>query len=39
SVETRLSQAIKQLFEQQRENATHPPAADLHLDLDHPDAP
>ena len=39
SVETRLSQAIKQLFEQQRENATSPPEADLHLDLDSPDAP
>ncbi len=41
SVETRLSQAIKQLFEQQRENATSPPEADLHLDLgsDNPDAP
>ncbi|MHB0816882.1 flagellar assembly protein FliH [Stutzerimonas stutzeri] len=35
SIETRLAQAIKQLFEQQRENATSPPEADLHLDL-HP---
>jgi flagellar assembly protein FliH len=34
SVETRLSQAISQLFEQQRENATSPPEADLHLELD-----
>lgn len=34
SVETRLAQAIKQLFEQQRENATSPPEADLHLNLD-----
>lgn len=34
SIETRLAQAIKQLFEQQRENATSPPEADLHLDLD-----
>ncbi|MGE6529371.1 flagellar assembly protein FliH [Pseudomonas sp. NPDC077382] len=34
SVETRLGQAIKQLFEQQRENATSPPEADLHLNLD-----
>ncbi|MFL9812334.1 flagellar assembly protein FliH [Stutzerimonas sp. VN223-3] len=33
SVETRLGQAIKQLFEQQRENATSPPEADLQLDL------
>ena len=33
SVETRLGQAISQLFEQQRENATSPPEADLHLDL------
>ncbi|WP_313088036.1 flagellar assembly protein FliH [Pseudomonas sp.] len=33
SIETRLAQAIKQLFEQQRENATSPPEADLHLEL------
>ena len=39
SIETRLTQAIKQLFEQQRENATHPPAADLNVDLDVSDAP
>lgn len=39
SVETRLGQAISQLFEQQRENATSPPEADLHLDLGSPDAP
>ncbi|HAQ25042.1 MAG TPA: flagellar assembly protein FliH, partial [Pseudomonas sp.] len=39
SVETRLGQAIKQLFEQQRENATNPPAADLHIELDTGDAP
>ena len=47
SIETRLAQAIKQLFEQQRENATSPPAPDLHLDLsaepetglESPDAP
>ncbi|MFK4027750.1 flagellar assembly protein FliH [Stutzerimonas balearica] len=38
SIETRLSQAIKQLFEQQRENATHPPEADLQLDLGSHDA-
>jgi len=42
SVETRLGQAISQLFEQQRENATSPPEADMHLDLqaqtDAPDA-
>ncbi|QQN50938.1 flagellar assembly protein FliH [Stutzerimonas balearica] len=38
SIETRLSQAIKQLFEQQRENATHPPEADLQLDLGGHDA-
>ncbi|MBU3056670.1 flagellar assembly protein FliH [Pseudomonas indica] len=35
SVETRMAQALKQLFEQQRENATNPPEADLHLDLPH----
>ena len=39
SVETRLNQAIKQLFEQQRENATNPPEADLQIDLDAGDAP
>jgi flagellar assembly protein FliH len=33
SVETRLEQAIQQLFEQQREQATSPPVADLLLDL------
>ncbi|WP_421681630.1 flagellar assembly protein FliH [Stutzerimonas urumqiensis] len=33
SVETRLTQAIKQVFEQQRENATNPPPADVSLDL------
>ena len=33
SIETRLSQALKQLFEQQREQATHPLAADIRLDL------
>ena len=33
SVETRLEQAMKQLFEQQREQATNPPAADLVLEL------
>jgi len=43
SVETRISQAIKQLFEQQRDQATHPLPADLSIDLDAtaeaPDAP
>jgi flagellar assembly protein FliH len=38
SIETRLEQAIQQLFEQQRAQATNPPAADLILDLDD-DAP
>lgn len=33
SVETRLAQAIKQLFEQQREQVTNPPASDIDLDL------
>ncbi len=33
SIETRLSQALKQLFEQQREQATHPLSADLQFDL------
>ncbi|MBB3101841.1 flagellar assembly protein FliH [Azomonas macrocytogenes] len=39
SIETRLAQAIEQLFEQQRENATNPPAADLSLELGGDDAP
>lgn len=39
SVETRLSQALKQLFEQQREQATTPRAADMQIDLDAADAP
>lgn len=34
TVETRMHQAIKQLFEQQREQLAHPPAADIQLDLD-----
>ncbi len=39
SVETRLNQAIKQLFEQQREHATTPRAPDMVIDLDASDAP
>ena len=39
SIETRLAQITKQLFEQQRDQATHAPEADLHLDLDAPHAP
>jgi len=34
TVETRLHQALKQLFEQQREQQAHPPSADLQIDLD-----
>lgn len=34
TVETRLNQAIKQLFEQQREQAMHPLEADLHTELE-----
>lgn len=34
TVETRLNQALQQLFEQQREQAAHPQSADLHIDLD-----
>ncbi len=34
TVETRLHQALKQLFEQQREQLTHPPSADMQIDLD-----
>ncbi|WP_425914346.1 flagellar assembly protein FliH [Pseudomonas sp. GWSMS-1] len=37
TVETRLNQAIKQLFEQQREQAMHPLEADLQTDLDAPE--
>ncbi|WP_375739185.1 flagellar assembly protein FliH [Pseudomonas boanensis] len=33
SVETRLSQALKQLFERQREHKVHPPAADRSLEV------
>jgi flagellar assembly protein FliH len=36
TVETRLNQAIKQLFEQQREQLAHPLEADLHTELDVP---
>src|SRR3989344_2736722 len=36
TVETRLNQAIKQLFEQQREQAAHPLEADLHNEFDAP---
>lgn len=36
SIETRLAQAMKQLFEQQREQATHPLASDIRIDLDAP---
>jgi flagellar assembly protein FliH len=39
SIETRLAQITKQLFEQQREQATHALEPDLHIDLDQPDAP
>jgi flagellar assembly protein FliH len=38
TVETRLNQALKQLFEQQREQALNPLEADLHTDLDTPEA-
>lgn len=36
TVETRLNQALKQLFEQQREQSVHPLEADLHTELDAP---
>ncbi|SDH40008.1 flagellar assembly protein FliH [Pseudomonas panipatensis] len=39
SIETRLAQITKQLFEQQRDQATHPLEADLHIDLGAADAP
>lgn len=39
SIETRMAQALKQLFEQQREQATSPPEADMQIDLGDADAP
>lgn len=39
SVETRLTLALKQLFDQQRAQATNPPEADIQVDLESPDAP
>ncbi|HSC84799.1 MAG TPA: flagellar assembly protein FliH [Pseudomonas sp.] len=39
SVETRLTLALKQLFDQQRAQATNPPEADIHIDLEAPRAP
>lgn len=39
TVETRLQQAVAQLFEHKREQRLHPPAADLTLDLDSPERP
>jgi flagellar assembly protein FliH len=39
SIETRLALAIQQLLEQQREQATTPPAADTLVELDAPHAP
>src|SRR5690606_21587843 len=39
TVETRLKQALAQLFEHQREQRLHPPAADLSLDLSSPEQP
>jgi flagellar assembly protein FliH len=39
SVETRMAMALKQLFEQQRAQATTPPEADIQVDLETPDAP
>jgi flagellar assembly protein FliH len=39
SIETRLSQALQQLFEQQREQVTTPVPADIQLDLDAVEAP
>ncbi|MEK1908307.1 MAG: flagellar assembly protein FliH [Pseudomonas sp.] len=39
SIETRLTLALKQLFDQQRAQTTNPPEADIHLDLESPHAP
>lgn len=38
TIETRMAQALKQLFEQQRTQATQPPEADINLQLDDGDA-
>ena len=39
SIETRITQAMSQLFDQLHEQSLHPAAADLDIDLDAPDAP
>ncbi|WP_339485863.1 flagellar assembly protein FliH [Pseudomonas sp. EL_65y_Pfl2_R95] len=39
TVETRISQALKQLFEQQREQAVHPLEADIQIPLESPEKP
>ena len=38
TIETRMAQALKQLFEQQRAQATNPPEADMQVDLGGGDA-
>ena len=38
SIETRMAQALKQLFEQQRAQATNPPESDMQIELDSGDA-
>ncbi len=37
TIETRLAQMLKQLFEQQREQATSPAEPDIQIDLDNPE--
>ena len=39
SIETRIKQAMSQLFDQLHEQALHPAAPDIDVDLDQPDAP
>ena len=39
TVETRITQALAQMFDQLHEQGLHPAAADLHIDTDNPDAP
>jgi len=39
SIETRITQALAQLFDQMHEQALHPADADLSVELDGPDAP
>ncbi|MNE14885.1 flagellar assembly protein H [compost metagenome] len=39
TIETRIEQALAQLFDQLHDQSLHPAPADLHVELDGPDAP